>query len=51
MFGQNKGQEADKLNIDSIIARLLEGETKDPDRQNFGGSKCDIRGQIETFLD
>lgn len=28
VFGQAKGQEADKLNIDSIIARLLEGERK-----------------------
>ena len=26
VFGQGKGQEADKLNIDSIIARLLEGK-------------------------
>ena len=51
VFGQNKGQEADKLNIDSIIARLLEGETKDPDRQNRGGFKCDIRGPFEPILD
>ena len=29
VFGQGKGQEADKLNIDSIIARLLEGKNNE----------------------
>ena len=58
VFGQGKGQEADKLNIDSIIARLLEGKNyeiglnrKLLDFNSISNSLIGIPGVSFKFMD